>query len=135
MFYGCSKLIGGVADMCGNEVLKSVASPDGTVKAIVFQRDCGATTGFSTQVSVIANGETLPNDGGNIFDADCNNVAAPRGPGGGPAVAVQWTGPRELLLRYHPAARVFARKSQIAVPGWRFGNETITIGYAETTEL
>jgi hypothetical protein len=28
---------------------------------VVFQRDCGATTGFSTQVSIIEIGEELPN--------------------------------------------------------------------------
>ncbi len=41
-----------LAGACGNEILKEVRSPTGKMKGVVFQRDCGATTGFSTQVSV-----------------------------------------------------------------------------------
>ena len=34
--------------------------------AVVFNRDCGATTGFSTQVSIVAAHEE-PSDGGNVL--------------------------------------------------------------------
>jgi hypothetical protein len=34
---------------CGNEILAESLSPDGSKKFVVFQRSCGATTGFSTQ--------------------------------------------------------------------------------------
>lgn len=54
-------------DMCGNEVYSEVLSPDGEYKAVVFQRDCGATTGFSTQVSIIHSGDNLKNEGGNVY--------------------------------------------------------------------
>ena len=40
------------ANMCGNEILGEFASPDRKKKVVVFQRDCGATTGFSTQASL-----------------------------------------------------------------------------------
>jgi hypothetical protein len=40
--------------MCGNYVVAEKISPDGRRKVVVFQRDCGATTGFSTQVSLFA---------------------------------------------------------------------------------
>jgi len=36
---------------CGNDVLTDLPSPDGKYKVVVFQRDCGATTGFSTQTT------------------------------------------------------------------------------------
>jgi hypothetical protein len=44
---------------CANEVLSQTVSPDAKMKAVVFQRDCGATTGFSTQVSIIQNSSLL----------------------------------------------------------------------------
>jgi hypothetical protein len=56
------------ADICKNEIYKEYISPDKALKAIVFQRDCGATTGFSTQISILKSNEDLDNnEGGNIF--------------------------------------------------------------------
>ena len=53
--------------LCGNDVTQSIVSPSGKVKAVVFTRDCGATTGFSTQISIIRASETLPNLAGNAL--------------------------------------------------------------------
>jgi hypothetical protein len=66
-------------DMCGNEISQSVASPSGSLKAVVFARDCGATTGFSTQVSILPNTKSLPNEAGNVLVL---NSAVP--------IALQW---------------------------------------------
>jgi hypothetical protein len=55
------------SDLCSNEIVQSVASPSGSLKAVVFTRDCGATTGISTQVSILGSGRSLPNEGGNAF--------------------------------------------------------------------
>ena len=55
------------SDMCGNEVYTEVMSPNKERKVVVFQRDCGATTGFSTQVSIIESDDELENEGGNIY--------------------------------------------------------------------
>ncbi len=57
-------------DLCANEVYAEVLSPDKTHRAVVFQRDCGATTGFSTHISVLGLGEELANESGNVFIAD-----------------------------------------------------------------
>jgi len=53
--------------MCGNQIHKEYLSPDKSLKALVFQRDCGATTGFSTQISILDSNEKLENENGNIF--------------------------------------------------------------------
>ena len=53
--------------MCGNEVFEEQLSPDGKLKAVIFQRDCGATTGFSTQISVLNSHKKLKNESGNVF--------------------------------------------------------------------
>src|SRR5688572_11020252 len=74
--------------MCRNEVLAELPAPDNRNRAVVFQRDCGATTGFSTQVSVLRGSRRLPNEGGNVFVADSDHGQAPAGPGSGPAVEV-----------------------------------------------
>ena len=56
--------------MCGNYIHKEYISPDKQLKAVVFQRDCGATTGFSTQISIIGADKDLNNGGGNIYVID-----------------------------------------------------------------
>lgn len=96
----------GSDNLCGNAPFAEVLSPAGNLKAVVFERDCGATTRFSTQVSVIKATNTLQNEGGNLFIADTNHDAAPSGPGGGPAVRVVWLGPSALRIEYHPLAHV-----------------------------
>ncbi len=57
----------GCDDMCGNEQTTHALSPKGSKRAIVFTRDCGATTSWSTQVSVIKGTEQLSNDAGNTL--------------------------------------------------------------------
>ncbi len=59
-----------IGDMCRNELYAEVLSPDYEHKAVVFQRDCGATTGFSTQISIISAKDELQNESGNIFIID-----------------------------------------------------------------
>jgi hypothetical protein len=54
-------------DMCGNEVISESHSPDGAKKIVVFQRGCGATTGFSTQASLLLSDMPLPNKPGNLI--------------------------------------------------------------------
>jgi hypothetical protein len=81
-------------DFCANQIYQEVYSADRTLKAVVFQRDCGATTGFSTQVSVLPAGETLGNDvAGNLYIAN-----------GRPAdsrLLLQWTPQRSILIQGH----------------------------------
>lgn len=97
---------------CANDVLAELPSPDGENKAIVFQRDCGATTGFSTQVSVLQSGQVLGDSSANVFVGDTNHGAAPSGPGGGPSLRVQWVGPETLVVSHRPAVRVFAAEKE-----------------------
>jgi hypothetical protein len=54
-------------DLCGNDNLVETVSPNGHLKAVTFRRNCGATTAYSTQVSILPAPQQLPNKGGNIF--------------------------------------------------------------------
>jgi hypothetical protein len=79
--------------MCGNEIYKTFESPDKKLKAVIFQRDCGATTGYSTQISIIKNSRKLPNKAGNIFTTD-----------GRPEenhIAITWLADRKIELQEH----------------------------------
>ena len=111
---GAAIVVGGSAlmfrmafsDMCGNRPVAEYPSPKGTSKVIVFQRDCGATTGFSTQASLISSSAKLPNEAGNLFIADTDHGAAPAAAWGGPAVEVRWLNPRALAIQHHERARI-----------------------------
>lgn len=99
-------LLSGANQLCANSPILEVPSPNGKLKAVVFERDCGATTAFATHVSVIEAASSLPNEGGNLFVADTNHNAAPSGAGGGPSVQVAWFGPSALRIEHHPLARI-----------------------------
>ncbi len=55
--------------MCGTEIFQEVTSPNGKNKLVLYQRDCGATTGFATHISLIRSNADLPNTTGNVFQA------------------------------------------------------------------
>lgn len=57
-------------DMCGNEIYQEIFSPNAEYKVVVFERSCGASTGFSTQVSILAKQKKLSNNSGNVFIAE-----------------------------------------------------------------
>ena len=102
--------IGALAGGCENDMLATIPSPSGGRKLVIFQRDCGATTGFSTQASLLPAHDRLRGSG-NVFIADADHGKAPSGPGGGPQLSARWIGEDTLELRYHPQARVFRADS------------------------
>src|SRR5262249_2783646 len=65
------------ARACGNQMLGTYPSPGGSKKAVLFGRDCGATTAFFVEASIMAPAEELQDtDKGNIFAADSDHGAA-----------------------------------------------------------
>ena len=67
---GTLALSGLASGMCGNEIITVSTSPDGKWDAVLFERNCGATTGFSSQISLLRSGRELKNRGGNVYVAD-----------------------------------------------------------------
>ena len=59
-----------IDDMCESYSYKTVVSPNGKYKAVIYQFDCGATTGFSTQISILSAEKMLNDEPGNIFQSD-----------------------------------------------------------------
>lgn len=105
---GAHAFFSGLGDLCANEMLADVPSPSGQRHAVVFLRDCGATDGFSTQVSVLRRGERLRNTSGNAFTADTGHPSAPS------AVTVTWESENVLQLTYDPYVRTFKKETSVA---------------------
>ncbi len=62
-------MLSGCGDMCGSDPLVSITSPNGKLRAVSYVYDCGATTGFSTQISVLDKKEPISSSG-NILGTD-----------------------------------------------------------------
>ena len=54
-------------NMCGNTIVKTKLSPNKNSTIVLFERSCGATTGFSYQVDILENDNDLDNINGNIL--------------------------------------------------------------------
>ncbi|MDP4527933.1 hypothetical protein Q3O59_02645 [Alkalimonas delamerensis] len=97
----------GADGICGNDIYAEIHSPDRRYKAIVFQRDCGASTDFSTQISILKNNAALKNKSGNTFIV--------RGHPDAHALELKWLLNKELLInRQLDGSEVKAAQSQ----GW-----------------
>ena len=104
---GCDEVAG-----CANMVVREVLSPDGAFKATLFQRDCGSTTAFTSQVSITP-GDGAVSYSGNTFIADTDHGAARAGVWGGPEIEIAWQGPNQLVISYAANARIFRREAKV----------------------
>lgn len=96
-------------DPCSNQIVRALGSPDNKFKAILFERDCGATTGFSSQISVLRAAERL-HGAGNTFIAD-ERQNGPIGSWGGPLVSFRWRNANHLEIEYYQTARIFKKEN------------------------
>lgn len=108
-----SLAVAGCDDACTDEVVTRLASPDGKREAVMFQRDCGATSGYSTQISIVEVGQA-PAGGGNTFRADDNHGAAKVGDWGGSWAEIKWLASDRLLVRYADKSRIFEQDNTVA---------------------
>jgi hypothetical protein len=83
---------------CINTVQQRVSAPGGRYDAVVFERGCGATTGPSGQVALLAANDSLPPGRGKVFISQ----DAPR-------ITVVWRTPDSLVVTYDRAARITKR--------------------------
>ena len=80
-------VISTACSMCGNEPINKEISPDGEHVAITFVRNCGATTQFTTHVSILDMPGNLPNEAGNLYRAE-----------GKQPVSVRWESNEQLII-------------------------------------
>lgn len=123
-------LLGNLTDgLCGNEVVQIATSPDGRIKAFVFERDCGATTGFSTQISVVGSGKELPNDSGNVFIADGDDGQL--GPKGTLPAYITWVGARHLHIQYPERAVIHQQSGHILIGTGFLHTALVSVSYTK----
>ena len=92
---------------CENKILERIPAHKAPWEAVVFERNCGATTSTSFQVSILPLGGNLPNDGGNVFIAD----RIPENPKA--QVHVNWLSNRHMEVTYPAGSRVFKSEAQV----------------------
>ena len=109
----CCLALGACSDACVNDVVSRLSSADGAHEAVMFQRDCGATTGFSTQISILETGAQLSGSG-NTFRADDDHGVARAGEWGGSWAEMKWLAPDHLLVRYAAGSRIFEQDGEVA---------------------
>lgn len=112
LLFSTMLLLGGCSDPCENTVLIRATSPGGKWDAVMFERSCGATTDFSTEISVLKAGGAAPG-GGNIFVADSHHGVARPGRWGGPWAEIKWLSPTRLVVRYAAGSRIFLQRKAV----------------------
>ncbi len=122
---------GGSASTCGNTILHEVTSPGAELEAVIFDRDCGATTGSSIQVSVLPRGAPLrASESGNLFIAETGRDAVSPG---GPSVRVEWVGRNRLRVMHDSRLRIVKAVRSIAavrieyLPSSSSGPDTVVV--------
>lgn len=83
-------------NMCENRLIEMWPSPKENKTAYIFERDCGATTGYSYHLSLLDSDEELPNSGGNTFVSDS-------------LFEVEWVTNNNLHVRYNQFAETFEK--------------------------
>jgi len=86
---------------CSNDIISESVSPDGNRKIVTFSRNCGATTGFNTQATILKKNQSLPDDAGNIFILDQGEATA------------EWKNNTEILVRADSSARFFKKETAL----------------------
>jgi hypothetical protein len=97
------------------EVVRDVPSPDGKWDVMLMVRNGGATTDYSTQLSVVPAGGRLSRElalcrPGNVFIADGNHGAVAVDDRGFMHVDVLWQSPDLVVITFPPSARVFKQE-------------------------
>jgi len=90
---GCSRF-------CRDTEVSRQSSPDGNFVAVVFYRNCGATTPFTTEISVLRSVDRLADGSvGNIFSmADPPGTPEPLSRNGVIDVRLNWRSPQRLAI-------------------------------------
>jgi|CXWL01.1.fsa_nt_gi hypothetical protein len=102
------------SDLCAETVVNQILSPNGKLKGVIFQRDCGATTDFNVHVAIIPSDSTFSKESvvETLFSADTNHGRAPRGDSGGPEIQFQWISDKRIEIQYHNFVRIIRAKSR-----------------------
>ena len=103
-------------DDCSNEVSQVITSPDQQLSAVLFNRGCGATTDFNSQISIIKADSPLPAKAGNVLIID--------GHPNDNRLHIEWSDNKNLIIRNLPDSRAYLKAEQ-----WRENSTQVSIKY------
>tara|TARA_R110001606_G_scaffold334962_1_gene482948 strand:- start:12 stop:407 length:396 start_codon:yes stop_codon:yes gene_type:complete len=86
-------------DMCGNTIIETKFSPNQNNKIVLFHRSCGATTGFSTQVSILEKDNDLENENSAILIIDKDSLD------------IKWINDDEVSIEINKNSEVFKKQN------------------------
>lgn len=98
---------------CEDTTCEIILSPDRSHKVVLYTRDCGATTGFSTHIAIAKSNEDI-DDGTRILVADDDHGKA----NGHPVyhelidIRARWIDDDSLELSYDKNARLFTEDDE-----------------------
>lgn len=101
VFGGVLTWFSGFFAECDNDNERPVPSPDGKWTAVLFRRDCGDASKYTTHVSILGIHEKLPNEPGNVFTAI-----------GEAAVILRWQDDRNLVIEAADGTNVTFRATK-----------------------
>ena len=87
-------------DICGNDILQKVPSPSRENVAYVFERSCGATTGFSPQLSILDKDDDFQNESGNTFRSDKD-------------FSIEWVDEKSLKVIYDKSSQTYEMDKKV----------------------
>lgn len=100
----------GCDDLCTNEVIAKKVNNSKTYKLVHFDRNCGATTGNSNQLSIVSIDEDLDNEGGNVFIASSKSGSSLETDRG---VVAKWLNDSTVLVKYEKDLTVFEKVNKV----------------------
>lgn len=90
---------------CSNELLSAARSPNGKLAAVAFERNCGATTKYSLQISILNGREPLiDDDRGNALRAEDLSRQGYR---------VEWKGDDQLVIHFSEKPEIFLQEKEV----------------------
>ena len=111
-FLTCT-FICGCWDSCDYATLSETKSPDGKLKAVVFQRGCGTPIDSSEQVSILSSSASSPSGRGNVFIAGDENHAVPMESKPTIEIKVMWESNTSLSVSYPKNAQVLLKEPSV----------------------
>jgi len=100
---------------CDYATLSETKSPDGKLKAVVFERGCGSKPiDSSVQISILSNSQPPPWGCGNVFISGDENHAAPANGKPPIEINVRWESNSSLVISYPKNAPAFLKKPRVA---------------------
>ena len=101
--------ISGCGESCGYAILSETKSPDGRLKAVAFQKDCGTDFDLTTEVSILSSQDRSLGRG-NLFiarDGRRGVLADEKAP---TDIKVTWNSNSSLTISYSKDSQVLLRK-------------------------